>query len=190
MAEHPDDLNRWLAELAGGEPAGGQRSELQTLRRIIMVEAANANVGGDVDAERQALERLMFRLRRERLLPRWRLPVWSYAVAATLAVVTIGSFMLRQPEMTPPELVAYGEPPTWRGAVTQFEIQVAKPRERAERFSGKLRAADQSAQIYVLGPVYIVEAELVAPLSPAVVLLYKEIGLTVHPGRVRVSFKP
>ena len=192
MADHPDDLDRWLAGLAGSEPAGGQRSELQTLRRVIVAEAEKLDDGSDAGAkaETQALERLLFRLRRERLLPRKSRPVWLVALAATLAVVTLGSLMLRQPETTAPELVAYGEPPVWRGALAQFEVHTANPRKRAEAFAAALRSEGQQAAIYVEGDVFMVEAELAAPLSPAVVAHYKALGLTVKPGRIRVAFQP
>lgn len=194
MAGDPDDLDRWLAGLAGSEPAGGQRSELQTLRRVIVAEAAQLDDGNDAQAdnkaETQALERLLFRLRRERLLPRKSLPVWLVALAATLAIVSIGSLMLRQPETIAPALVAYGEPPVWRGAVAQFEVHTANPRKRAEQFAEALRGEGQPAAIYAEGVVFIVETELVDPLSPAVLAHYKALGLSVKPGRVRVAFKP
>ncbi|WP_172203990.1 hypothetical protein [Niveibacterium sp. COAC-50] len=189
MAQPPDDLDRWLAELAGREAARGERSESQALRRAILNEARLDAAPPAADDE-HATEQLLFRLRREGLLKRRRLPAWGFALAATLAAAAVGLAVLRQ--ATPPatEVVAYAEPPIWRGAYAQFEVKTPQPRVSAEKLVAALRAEGIQADIYAAAQVYTVDTELADPVKPALAAHFKAIGLAVKPGRVRVEFKP
>ncbi|WP_374511014.1 hypothetical protein [Niveibacterium sp.] len=188
MTQPQDDLDRWLAELAGQDMARGARSEPQALRRVILNEASQQEqLATDDD---QATEQLLFRLRREGLLKRRRIPAWGYALAATLAAAAIGLVVLRESPSPAPEGVAYGEPPIWRGAFAQFEVRGRAPRASAEKLVGALRAEGVQADIYALGAIYTVDTELAAPLSAAVQAQFQALGIAVKPGRVRVEFKP
>ncbi|WP_374403253.1 hypothetical protein [Niveibacterium sp.] len=188
MTQPPDDLDRWLAELAGQATTRDARSEAQTLRRVILNEAS-AEAPPAVDDD-HATEQLLFRLRREGLLKRRRLPAWGYALAATLAAAAIGLVVLRENPTPAPDVVTYGEPPIWRGAFAQFEVRGPAPRMRAETLVGALRAEGVQADIYASGAVYTVDTELAAPLSDALVAQFQALGIVAKPGRVRVEFKP
>ncbi|GAA5184529.1 hypothetical protein GCM10025771_38800 [Niveibacterium umoris] len=189
MAERPEQIDSWLAEVAGQQPGRSNRSETQALRRAILAEAA-ADQAGDAADEARALERLQFRLRRERLLPRNALPTWSYAVAATLAAVAIGLVVMRQAPPPAPEVVAYAEPPIWRGAFVRLDVHTPTPRAAAERLVSALRKEGVAADIYASGNVFSVDCELVAPLSPGVTQAFSALALEATPGRVRIEFKP
>jgi len=189
MAQPPDDLERWLAELAGHDATRGERCESQALRRVILDEAAREAPTLALDDDR-ATEQLLFRLRREGLLKHRRLPAWGYALAATLAAAAVGLVVLRDNPAPTPEVVAYGEPPIWRGAYSQLAVRNAAPRASAEKLVVALRAEGVQADIYAMGPVFTVDAELPDPLTPALAAPFKAFGLTVKPGRVRIEFKP
>ncbi|MCE9641456.1 MAG: hypothetical protein K8S22_15155 [Betaproteobacteria bacterium] len=90
----PGDDDAWLAALAGRDPAGADAKTVTEARamREAMLEARGDVASAD-DATERNLQRLLFRLRKERLLddaraPRRWLPYAGIAVAASLALTT------------------------------------------------------------------------------------------------------
>ena len=190
MEQTHDDIDQWLADLANDQGAGAPHSESQLLRKVILSQAMQQEdemLTGALSQE-HALNALLFRLRRERLVTSSAKAPWAFALAASLAAITVGVLVLLQPEGQ--DQMNHIEPPIWRGAYAQYEVQTPQARKAAEQMADILRKNGIQADIYTLGYVYTVDAEIVLPIPPPVTLLFKEYALKVEAGRVRINFKP
>jgi len=136
MSEHDDD-RRWVEAIAG-RPGGADDAadrEAAAVREALL--AARAGDAMSARESEQGLDRLLERLRRERLLgeeragPPRRWMAWAAATATLLVVAGVVLWpQLQQPE--PDEIVVRGAPPQ--------ELVDARPAERAARLAAELEA--------------------------------------------------
>jgi len=137
MADDRDDA--WLRALAGRPDAGlpdEVRREAEALRRALGREPDAPPVAPD---ERE-LERLLFRLRRERLLEpgsRWTSRTWLPLAAAAVLVLGVAPVLLSPDFRRPDEDAAIG---------SRLDIQIVETAD-VERSLGEIAAALRAAGI-------------------------------------------
>jgi hypothetical protein len=187
------DDGDWLALLGGytvNDADPGTRREAQELREMLL-RRQEQETGGD---ERPALERLLFRLRSERLLgtnknPWWRQPAWLPALAASLVAV-----VLVLPVWQPwrgPEAPGPDEVPIFKAFSMPRALYTAEPERKARTLAERLRAL--GAQVKRLeAPGRLLFDVLLPPEPEAELTAYlRSEGLAVPAdGRLRIEVLP
>jgi hypothetical protein len=194
-----DSDAQWFARLTGSDAPGDDAqaaAEADAMRRAFAVERErieqDARLREPIDGNEHAaaLQRLLFRLRRERLLEtrasRWRrwVPAAGLAVAATLVFFAIGP--LQRDDVR----VYYDEPPTLRGAIRIVNKTDNRPRQAAEAFAAALRTAGIPASIYQSGMVFSVDANVPAERLADLAPMLAAHGIPGRPGPMRATWGP
>jgi len=193
------DDSVWFNRLAGRittVQVPGTLAEADSLRRVIKY---NAETQAQSDPDLQAaltpaqtearLQALLTQVRELNALPApswWR--QWSVAAAgATIAAALIGGLLIPR-LMTDP--VYYDEPPTMRGAVSTQTRHVADPKREAEDLVQRLKSPGLTAALYQTDHVFVVDVYVDPDALPAAAPKLSAESLGVHPGPIRVEFRP
>lgn len=181
------ELDGWLAGLARPVDEGADDAEAAALRLALARADADAlaAVPADAAVHAAARERLLFRLRRERLMTRPRWPIVALALAAGVAALVVVPRWMATPPAASVQ-VAQGQPPTFRGDVRLVTVHRADPRRAAETLASVLKAHGDGANLYVVGEVCTVDTRIGPEPAAEVVAALKALGVAAPPGMLRV----
>jgi hypothetical protein len=213
---------QWFDRLSGkltqvGDPQALAEADL--LRGAILREHAestapemadNKGGGGDLvgqktpstSVDQAGVERLMFALRREGLLPKAdapgqdnkrpgdklaksALPRWMIP-SALAASVLVGFFALQALQLGQ-WAVQYDEPPTMRGHVQEISLRDKTPKAKAEDIVGKLKEAGLTARIYQKREQFVVDTDLIPDKLESASKVLAELGIAPKVGQVRIT---
>jgi hypothetical protein len=166
------DIEAWLASLAGRSPQANDDREAQALRRAVLARAEASASALDPTAETAAWERLRFRLRRDNLVgsaaPR-RARVWLPAAAAAVLVLGVAvTYWGRQSDDLSQIAVVDDAAPVFRGGPEPFVATVADPAQAARRVALALKRQQVQATVYVQPGQAVVDFEAEAAMLPTV----------------------
>lgn len=186
MAQPPDDLDLWLARLAGNAE---DDAETASLKRAIEAaeQSAHERIDGEADSDAHATETLLFRLRREQPLarkPRWRRVALPVAIAASLV---LASYLVMQFQTPPPTEPGLEAPPRYRGEINEMTLVTRDAKGQAERLTQILKGKDIPVQRYFEGGRYYLDFELGNEEVEALVPALSGLGLTPQAGQNRIA---
>ena len=190
MADN-DDNQPWLDSLAGREAEGmsfAEAVEPAALRRVLLAreEAEQRKLAMQAASDEHALQAMLFRLRRERLIDRPFLR--RFGVPLALAASVAMAALILTP-MFSGETALYDEPPRMRGALPEDTVQSTNPKGDAEKLAAALKAARMEARIYQNKKVFVVDASLSAEEVKTVEPLFAVYGLKPREGQSRIFFR-
>jgi len=184
-----EDLDTWLNALAG-RTEDKDVPEATMVRSTILREdlEIQAKIDRSAASDKNATQRLLFRLRRERVLhepffSRLRLPL---AIAASLIVAVLVSFQFQGDKDTDSN-VAYDEPPVFRGGSSNdIVLKAPAPAKVARALVAELGQAGLTATIYRDSDGYYVDFDLPQEQSIVVGQRYFPGGIKPRVGHNRI----
>ena len=184
-----DDDDRWLARLRG-KSTGAHNLHEQRAAEALRAEIRRINDATEVrhDGLRE-LERLLFRLRKERLLgarvdSSWKRLLPMSAVA--IVVAGVATNMLWQSRTFRPD---DGDVLVMRGGTPQL-VDVADPTLAAQQLLDSLKTLDIAAQRYEVGTTIGVAAKVPKEKAAAVRSTLMPLGATLpESGELRLEFR-
>jgi hypothetical protein len=184
-----DDDDKWLARLRG-KSREAQNVDEQRAAEALRAEIRRVNDTTEVrhDGPRE-LERLLFRLRKERLLDARSESSWKRALpmsAVAIVVAGIATTMVWQSGLFQP---GGDDFPIMRGGAPQL-IDADDPAKAAEQLLATLKKFDIPAQHYEIGTTVGVMAKVPAEKAESVRSALTPLGASLpSSGELRVEFR-
>ncbi len=164
MATQDDDIERWLAELAGNGDASS--AETRALRRAILRNAERRDADGErqldsAASDEHAWQQLQFRLRREGILrgKMWVVGRVPMALAATVVLaVTVGIFSHQFSDRDLP--IVENDVPVFRGEFTVLQVSSGSAARDAQRLAKAAAKVGGKPTIYRTTEGWTIDATL------------------------------
>jgi hypothetical protein len=185
-----DDTDDWLAALRGRRAAGADTGAVERLGALrATIRRINDSTEVRHDGPRE-LERLLFRLRRERLLDTAALPQRRSRVSIAVAAVVVAGLAITM--LWPAAIFERSEPepPILRSGATLQILESHDPRRAAAEVRARLEALAIGVETYEIGGFAGVSARVADDKATRAREVLEPLGVNLPAsGDLRVEFR-